>query len=172
MKKTILSGLVLISLAASSVYAEPRHGKHLRLGAGVQGEFTRTIQQKPIANGVVRNTVTTNAQGETATRAVTLTSDNDAGTRTRIVEGTDFSGGNYSGQSVTQKTEEGFSRESSFTNAQGDTIRKSMDVVVDREAGTVTKNITVTHPNGEVTTKTNVTARARSNNEAVGDSDK
>lgn len=171
MKKTILSGLVLISLAASSVYAEPRQGKHLRLGAGVQGEITRTVQQKPIANGIVRSTVTTNAQGETATRDVTITRDKEAGTRTRTVEGTNFSGDSYSGQSTTQKTEDGFSRESSFTNAQGKTISKSMDVAVDREAGTVTKNINVTHPNGEVTTKTNVTTRTRSDNEPANASE-
>lgn len=165
MKKTILSGLVLISLVASSAFAEPRQGKHVRAGAHVQGEFTRQVQQKPTANGIVRNTVTTNAQGETATRNMTLTRDKEAGTRTRTVEGTNFSGGSYSGQSVTQKTDDGISRESTFTNAQGKTISKSMDVVVDKDAGTVTKNISVTHPNGEVTTKTKVTTRTHSDSE-------
>ncbi len=171
MKNTILSGLVLISVVATSAYAEPRQGKHLRAGANVQAEFTRQVQQKPTANGIVRNTVTTNAQGETATRNMTLTRDKEAGTRTRIVEGTNFSGGNYSGQSVTQKTDDGISRESTFTNAQGKTISKSMDLAVDKEAGTVTKNISVTHPNGEVTTKTQVTTRTRSEGEPADTSE-
>jgi len=171
MKKTILSGLVVISLAASSAYAELHQGKHVRVGAHVQGEFTRQVQQKKTENGIVRNTVTTNAQGETATRTMTINNDKDAGTRTRTVEGTNFSGGSYSGQAVTQKTDDGFSRESSFTNAQGKTISKSMDVAVDKEAGTVTKNISVTHPNGEVSTKTQVTTRTHSGSEPAGTSE-
>lgn len=171
MKKAILSGLVLISLAATSVYAEPRQGKHLRAGANLQGEFTRQVQQKPTANGIVRNTVTTNAQGETATRDMTLTRDKEAGTRTRTVEGTNFEGGSYSGQAVTQKTDDGYSRDASFTNAQGKTVSKSTDVVVDKEAGSVTKNVSVTRPNGEVTTTTKVTTKSRTESEPAGASE-
>ena len=52
---------------------------------------------------------------------------------------------------ASRKTEDGFSRESTFTNPEGKTGSRSTVGVVDKEAGTMTKTTTTTKPNGETT---------------------
>jgi hypothetical protein len=70
------------------------------------------------------------------------------------MSGTNFNGESYSGQSTTRKTDTVFTRDATFTNTQGKTVSRHVDAVVNKDEGTVTKNISVIKPNGEATSKT------------------
>jgi hypothetical protein len=80
--------------------------------------------------------------------------DKDDGTRTRTVSGTTFSGQSYSGESVARKTDSGYSTQGQFTGADGKTTNRSVNAIVDKNAGTITKNISTTPEGGQTTTKT------------------
>ena len=162
MKKLLIPALVLCVLAAPS-YAERKSGIVDKHRMTPKGSFTRHTEQVATDNGFTRNTVTTRPNGDTATRNVTLTRDKEAGIRTREVSGTHFNGVSYSGQSVTQKTEDGYTRDSTYTNTQGKTVSRHVDAVVNKEEGIVTRNISVTKPNGETTEKTLVKTIQREN---------
>lgn len=154
MKKSLISTLILCTLVASSAYAERKSGSVDKHRMTPKGSFTRHTEQVASDTGFTRNTVATRANGDTATRTMTLARDKEAGTRIREMSGTNFNGESYSGLSTTQKTDTGFTRDATFTNAQGKTASRHVDAVVNKDAGTVTKNISVTKPNGETTSKT------------------
>ena len=154
MKKLVIPALAICMLATSSAYAERKSGSFDKHRMTSKGSFTRHTEQVATDNGFTRNTVTTRPNGDTATRNMTLTRDKEAGTRTREVSGSHFNGVSYSGQSVTQQTEDGFTRDSTYTNAQGKTASRHVDAMVNKEEGVVTRNISVTKPNGETTEKT------------------
>lgn len=154
MKNSFIYTLILCTLAASSAYAERKSGSFDKHRMTPKGSFTRHTEQVATDNGFTRNMVTTKANGDTATRHMTVTRDKEAGTRTREISGTHFNGTSYSGESVTQRTETGYTRDSTYVNSQGKTVTRHMDADIDKEAGTVTKNISVTKPNGETTNKT------------------
>lgn len=112
----------------------------------------RQTEQQATDKGFKRNTTVTNDQGQTATRQVEVVNDKDAGVRTRTMTGTTFDGKTVSGQSVTTRTDDGFTRQDSFTGPNGQTSTRQVDVSRDAEAGTVTKNVTTTNPKGETHT--------------------
>jgi hypothetical protein len=61
---------------------------------------------------------------------------------------------------VTQRTEDGYTRESTFTNAQGETATRSAVVVNDPESGTRTRDVTYTGVDGETRTVHDVAQRS------------
>lgn len=105
--------------------------------------------QKVSDNGFTRQNTLTNSKGQTATHKVDVVNDTAKGTHTRIETGTTFEGKNYSRQSSTQKTDNGYIRKSQFVSPEGLVGSKEVQAVVDKQAGTVTKNITVRTPEGE-----------------------
>jgi hypothetical protein len=149
-----LSLAVAIFAAGQSQAADqgPKIRKHMR-----QGDVTHQTKRTPTENGFIRNTTLTNAEGKTASRNATVVIDKEAGTRTRTMTGTNFKGEVISGQSLAHKTENGFTNEGQFTGADGKVTTRSVNAVVDKTAGTVTKNISVTPEGGETITKTVVT---------------
>lgn len=116
--------------------------------------FTRHTEQSVSDGGFERDTTLTNPQGKTATRSVSGSYDKDSKTRTRSVEGTTLSGKTYSHETTAQRTEDGYTRESEWTNPAGKSGSRSVTAEVDKEAGTLTKNITITKPNGETEDRT------------------
>lgn len=152
MKKLIITSIATLSLIASSVFADADR-PHKRAKAHHKPPVTRQVDQVRTENGFERDMTKTNAKGQTATRHTSVVNDKENKTRTRTVSGTNYNGGQYSGQRVTQKTEDGYTRDATFTNSQGKTTTRSVDAVVDKDAGTVTKNISVTNPEGETKTK-------------------
>ncbi len=104
------------------------------------------------ATGFKRNTILTNAQGQTATRQVEVSNDPTAGTHTRTMSGTTFDGKPVSGQSVTTRTDDGYTRQGSFTGPNGQTSTRDVDV--SRDGNTVTKTVTTTNPQGQTQTHT------------------
>ena len=117
---------------------------------------SRQTEKIKTGSGFVRKTTKTDQAGLTAQRTATVVRDKELGTRTRTVTGTNFEGGNYSGESVAHKTDAGYSAQGHLTKADGTTTARDVNAVVDKAAGTVTKTISVTPEGGETTTTTKV----------------
>lgn len=159
--RRLTAALILSALAigVSPVDARERPGFQ-RHDFHREGSFERRnsdvvrsqTDQQVTDNGFKRKTVLTDSQGRTATRDVDVSNDKSAGTRTRTVEGTTFSGKSYSGESVVKKTDDGYTRHDSFTNPEGKTSTR--DVTVSKEGDTVSRTATRTNPQGETHTTT------------------
>ena len=159
MKNALFTTALICSLATSSAFAKHHSGSVDKARQTAQGTFTRHVEQTATENGFNRTTTSTRADGKTATRQESVEYNKETETRTKTLSGTNFNGGSYSGQTVTQKTDTGFTRDSTKTNAQGKTASLHVDATVDKAAGTVSKNITTTKPNGETSTVTVVKTR-------------
>lgn len=151
-KKIGLCLMVVSALSANLAYAagnarghtsQPRHD--------IVGRQTEKVKTD---TGFTRSTKLTNSAGETATRQTDVVVDKVNGTRTRDITGTRFDGTTYSGESVAHKTETGYSAQGHLTDSSGKTVERSVDAVVDKNAGTLTKTISTTPNNGETTTRT------------------
>ncbi|MDO8331838.1 MAG: hypothetical protein Q7T36_15335 [Fluviicoccus sp.] len=162
--KSALTLLVVAVAALSTVPAvagerqhQPRAERHNFKHEGARHTRNDRViksetQQQVTDNGFKRQTVLTNDQGQTATKNVEVINDKEAGTHTRTMTGTTFNGKPVSGQSVTTKTDDGFTRQDNFTGPNGQTRTRAVDLSADKEAGTVTKTVTTTNPQGETQT--------------------
>ncbi len=92
-------------------------------------------------DGFTRSTTVTNAQGETATRDLTVSRDKDAGTVTREANYTTFDGGTGSMSAVTQRTDDGYTRDVTRTAPDGTTSTRSVDVSCDKDAKKCVKQV-------------------------------
>jgi hypothetical protein len=152
MKTLIITSIVALGLIASSAFADADRSQKL-VKKHHKAPVTRQVDQVRTENGFERDMTKTNAKGQTATRHTSVVNDKETKTRTRTVTGTNYNGGQYSGQRVTQKTDDGYTRDATRTNSKGETTTRSVDAKIDKEAGTVTKNISVTTPEGETKDK-------------------
>jgi len=159
MKNALIATALICSLAASSAFAKHHSGTLDKTRQMPQGTFTRHSEQIATANGFQRTTTATRADGKTAIRNVTVENSKETGMRSKIINGTNFNGGSFSGQIVTQKTETGFTRDTTKTNAQGKTASRHVKATVDKAAGSISKIISITQPNGETSTGTVVKIR-------------
>ena len=100
-----------------------------------------TVQQAT-ANGFQRSTSLTNAAGATASRNVSGSYDASSQAYARTVDGVRLNGDVYSAERATQRTEAGFNRSVSRTNAAGETASKETAVAIDKENHSITKNVT------------------------------
>lgn len=144
---TFIASLFIAGMAHAEQPARKHHHQ-------LQGSYTRQVQQTDTGNGFIRNTTTTNTAGETATRNTTVVNDKENGTRTRTVTGTTFKGETYSGESVTHRTDTGYTREAVHVGTDGKVVNRSVNAEVDKSAGTMTKTISRTPEGGETSTKT------------------
>lgn len=159
MKKSLIAMTVAMAVMAGSAHAERAHARqsftsdrtHTNANGGVS---SRHVNQTATASGFTRNKVKTAPNGKTATHGTAVVNDAEAGTHARTVDGTTFGGKTYSGESLTTKTDNGYLREGSRTGVNGKTGTRSADVAVDRENGTLTKNISATGPNGQTSSTT------------------
>lgn len=155
--KPLMLAVVLAASCAVSVAHADLGAKHQRHSytadvtrtAGNGKTVSRHTAQTATATGFNRSTAMTAPDGRTASRTVSGNRDAEAGTYTKSINGTRLNGDTYSGERVTQKTDDGFTRSSTRTNASGETASKQMSVEVDKENGTLTKNISATGFNGE-----------------------
>ena len=92
-------------------------------------------------DGFTRSTTVTNAQGETATRDLSVTRDKDAGTVTREANYSTFDGRKGSMTDVIQRTDDGYSRDTSRTTPNGTTHTRAVDVSCDKDAGKCVKQV-------------------------------
>ncbi|VUD67333.1 hypothetical protein TDB9533_03740 [Thalassocella blandensis] len=119
-------------------------------------------------SGAVRNVVMTNAEGESLTKTIdTEISGNGA---TRSMTSTNADGETRSRESSVERTEDGALVNTTQTTLDGEVYQRSAVTSVDRQSNTVEKEMTVTNPNGEVSSKTVVRTYA-SNNTSAGQND-
>ncbi len=148
--KTLISASLLFafSSAQSALAAEPaaKHQKH--------NVVSRQSERVKTDNGFTHTINKTDDQGAKATRRTDVVDEKEAGTRTRNLSGTTFEGKSYTGQSVAQKTDAGYSAQGQLTTSDGKVIDRSVNAQVDKAANTVTKDISVTPAGGETKTKT------------------
>ena len=88
-----------------------------------------------------RATTVTNAQGETATRDLTVTRDKKTDTVTRAANYSTFDGRNGARSDVIQRTDDGYSRDTTRTTPAGATHTRSVDVSCDKDAGKCIKQV-------------------------------
>jgi hypothetical protein len=108
-----------------------------------RGDHTRQTVRQRTENGHTRSDTWTNAQGKTVTRDAEVVRDKEAGTRTRDVVTTLPDGRTRTVNDVTQRTENGFTRDTTITNPNGSTLQRDVTVTVDKETKTVTKDVSV-----------------------------
>ncbi len=94
-------------------------------------------------DGVTRSTMVTNAQGETATRDLTVSRDKEADTVTRDASYTTVDGRTGSMSDVVQRTDDGYSRDTTRTTPNGVTLMREVDVSCDKEANKCVKQVEV-----------------------------
>jgi hypothetical protein len=92
-------------------------------------------------DGFTRSTTVTNAQGETATRDLAVTRDKESDTVTREANYTTFDGRTGSKSDVIQRTDDGYSRDTTRTTPNGTTHTRSVDVSCDESAGKCVKQV-------------------------------
>jgi hypothetical protein len=83
----------------------------------------------------------TNAQGETATRDLTVTRDKESDTVTREANYTTFDGRTGSMSDVIQRTDDGYSRDTTRTTPNGTTHTRSVDVSCENDANKCVKQV-------------------------------
>lgn len=158
MNKSLVSMAIALALVAGSAHAERAAHRHNftadKTRTTAKGTFTKHAEQRVTNNGFTRDSVRTNPQGETATHHVGVVNDRENKTRTRDVSGTTYNGKSYSGESVTQKTDSGYTRSGEFTGPNGKTSTRDVTATIDKDAHSITKDITKTGPNGQTSTTT------------------
>jgi len=142
----LLGACIAATLLAASGHAIARdsqrqHGTH---APRTTQPHTRTTERQRTETGHTRTDTVTRADGATATRSAVVTNDKEAGTRTRNVDYTGFDGKERSVDSVRTKTDDGFTRSTTATNAQGETATRDLTVSRDKEAGTTTRSANYT----------------------------
>jgi hypothetical protein len=93
------------------------------------------------ADGFTRSSTATNAQGATATRDLTVSRDEQSGTTTRAANYTTFDGRKGSMSDVIQRTDDGYSRNTSHTLPNSETHTRNVDVSCDKDAATCVKQV-------------------------------
>jgi hypothetical protein len=140
--------VMLVTLAAPSE-ARERGAAGARAGAAAGaaqgrragGDWSRTTETQRTGNGRTRSDRWSNAEGRTATRDVAVSRDAEAGTRTRDSQWTRPNGASGNANTVSTRTDDGYSRDTTVTNAKGETATRNVDVSRDRDAGTSTRSV-------------------------------
>lgn len=117
--------------------AQPHAQKHRP-----QGDYTRHTEARRTDNGHTRTDTWTGERGVT-TRQAEVANDRANQTRTRNVEWTGPQGQQGTRNDVAQRTDSGYTRQSTATGPNGGTATRSVIATRDREAGTWTKDVTV-----------------------------
>lgn len=166
MKMRSLALAIALSAAVASpvALAEKAHGGNHQFRGNFVTDVTRTTgsgqtmsrhtQQVRTEAGVRRESSFTNRAGDTASRTVDAGYDAATQTRTRTMEQVRASGETVSSQRIMQRTEAGYQRSVERSNSNGVSVSKDVDMQVDRDNQTLTKQITATGPNGDVRTAT------------------
>jgi hypothetical protein len=112
------------------------------------GSYSHQSQVQRTATGHTRSDTWTAAQGRIATRNATVVNDKAAGTRTRDVQRQGPEGQTATRHDETQRTEGGYTRSSTATNAQGQTTTRNATATYDPATKTWTKDVSVNRGEG------------------------
>lgn len=94
-------------------------------------------------DGFTRSTTIVNPKGETATRDLTVSRDKHAGTVSRESNYTTFDRREGGKSDVIQRTEDGFSRDTTRTLPNGETHTRSVDVSCEKDVGKCVRQVEV-----------------------------
>ena len=124
----------------------------VQAGQGAGGNWSRssTVQRTP--SGHTRQDQWQNQDGKSASRHVDVSNDAASGTRNRNAVWTGPEGKKTMVDTVTQRTESGYTRDTTATRDDGTTATRNTTVVNDRAAGTRAVDSTATGFNGRTTT--------------------
>lgn len=142
---TLMSGLIAANVALAGNPAAQHH-KHV--------VADRKTEKVKTDTGFTRTVSKTDSAGATATRRTDVTVNKEEGLRSATTSGTTFDGKTYTGESTAHKTESGYVSQGQLTTSDGKVVNRSVNATVDKDAGTVTKEISVTPQGGETKTKT------------------
>lgn len=98
-------------------------------------------------DGIDRQTTVTNARGETATRNVDVLRNEETGTTTRETNYTTFDGKEGSKTDVIQRTDDGYTRDTTRTLPNGATHTRNVEVSCNPDAGKCVKEVEVDRQN-------------------------
>lgn len=156
--KTLLSASLILALGATdSALASEAGAKHKK-----HNVVSRQNERVKTDTGHIRTSARTDDTGATATHRAQVVNNQAEGTRTKTISGSTFEGKTYSGSAVAHKTETGYTSEGQVTTSDGKTLNRSVVGTVDKDANTVTKDISVTPQDGETKTRTVVHPLKRS----------
>jgi hypothetical protein len=143
----LLAGTI-VATQLTAIPAEARDGRQRQGHSRPHGDYTHQSHVQRTTSGHTRNDTWTNAQGRTASRDAVVVDDKQARTRTRDVQWQGPEGGQGSRHDVTQRTDDGYTRNSTATNAQGQTATRNATVANDAATRTRSRNVTATGFNG------------------------
>lgn len=141
-------GLVLAMLVATPADAGNRgqngaqRAQHASQKQRPQGDYTRHTEVRRTDNGHVRTDTWTGERG-TATRQAEVVNDAANRKRTREVKWTGPDGQQRTRTEVTQRTDNGYTRNSTATGPKGGTATRDVTAVRDPATGTWTKDVSV-----------------------------
>ncbi len=99
-------------------------------------------------DGFTQSSTWTNADGETVTRDNVIRRDAETGTLARDMTLTGPDGRTLTGNHEVSRTDKGFDRNSTWTNDEGQSVSRDAQVAIDREAGVIQRDVTVTDEDG------------------------
>jgi hypothetical protein len=144
-------GLVLAACACGTAQAGTPHQAKPR-GAHAQpqksrpgGDYTRHTEVQRTDNGHTRTDTWTGENGKSATRQAEVVNDRAAQTRTRNVEWTGPAGQQATRTDVTQRTDDGYTRNTTAVGPKGATTTRDVVATHDPASGTWTKDVKVDH---------------------------
>jgi len=142
-------GLVMAAGIGGPAHADPARQAKPR-GAHSQpqqqrpsGSYTRHTEVQRTDHGHTRSDTWTGENGKSATRNAEVVNDRAAQTRTRDVQWTGPNGQEATRTDVTQRTDSGYTRESTAVGPQGGTVTRDVVATHDASSGTWVKDVTV-----------------------------
>jgi hypothetical protein len=145
--------LVMLAVAAAVAQfgasaAEAGSKGQRQAGQRPSGSYSQQTQVQRTASGHTRSDTWTSADGRTATRNATVVNDKAAGTRTRDVQRQGPEGQTATRHVETQRTESGYTRNSTATNAQDQTTTRDTTAIYDPNTKTWTRDVSVNRGDG------------------------
>jgi hypothetical protein len=146
--------LVMLGVAAAVAQfgasaAEAGSKGQRQAGQRPSGSYSQQTRVERTANGHTRSDTWTSADGRTTSRNATVVNDKAGGTRTRDVQRQGPEGQTATRHEETQRTENGYTRNSTATNAQGQTTTRNTTAVYDPSTKTWTRDVSVNGGDGD-----------------------
>ena len=138
-----IAATLLLFGAVGSAANAGSGGKHkAAAGQGAGGNWSRSTQVQRTPNGHTRQDHWQNANGQSASRDVVVTNDQASGTRNRNAVRTGPEGRSATVDTITQRTDDGYTRDVTRTLPDGQVKERGVDVSCDQAAQSCIKTVT------------------------------
>jgi len=129
--------------AGSGAHASPKSARH---AFRPHGDYTRHTDVRRTGDGRESRTTWTDAQGRTATRTATVANHRANGTRTESVDWVGPNAKTASRDTVTTRTDSGYTRNTTWTNPRGELGTRDVTATYERATGTWSKDVKIDRP--------------------------